>query len=101
MQCDTLCPLPRSNFDQPAKDLCRALLSKDSSKRPGVRVGSDVLEHAYFNKFDFQTYEARNMKAPWLPPVKSKTDVSNFDPFDVDNSVDQSYKDSQDWFKDF
>jgi serine/threonine protein kinase len=92
---------PKSNFDGPAKELCRALLNMEASKRPGVFHGADVLAHSYFKKFDFESYAAYQMKAPWLPILKGGTDTSNFDPFEVDNTVDESYKDTKDWFRDF
>jgi hypothetical protein len=95
---------PRGNaFDQPARDLCKQLLSMSSSDRPGMgQQGSQgVLEHPYFENFDFAAYTKKTLPAPWLPPMKGDADASNFDPFDVDNTIDKSYKDKGDWDKDF
>jgi cGMP-dependent protein kinase len=94
---------PAKGFDQPSKDLCKSLLGMDSSKRPGMGHlgGQEVLQTDYFSKFDFDSYTKRTMKAPWLPPLKSPTDASNFDPYDVDNTVDKKYKDVGNWDKDF
>ena len=94
---------PRSNFDSSSKDFIRSLLSMQSAARPGMGpLGSaQVLEDKYFDKFDFSAYTRRELPAPWLPPVKSATDTSHFDPADVDNSVDSSYRDKSDWDRDF
>jgi len=67
----------------------------------GQQGSQGVLEHPYFEKFDFAAYTKKTMPAPWLPPVKGDADASNFDPFDVDNTIDKSYKDKGDWDKDF
>ena len=58
-------------------------------------------EHPFLVSVDFKALVARQIAAPWKPTVKSKTDVSQFDPFDVDETFDKSYQDKSDWDKDF
>ena len=44
----------------------------------------------------------REIKAPWIPNVKSKADVSLFDPYDVNDEIDYSFKDpGNGWDADF
>lgn len=94
---------PKANFDAASKELCKSFFSMEPHKRKGMGVqgGSDVTADPFFAGFDFDSYTAKTMKAPWLPPVKSPTDTSNFDPFEIDNTVDKNYKDKGDWDKDF
>uniref|UniRef100_A0A7S2R3M6 cGMP-dependent protein kinase n=1 Tax=Rhizochromulina marina TaxID=1034831 RepID=A0A7S2R3M6_9STRA len=94
---------PRTGFDAHSKELCRSLLNMDPSRRPGMgqRGGRDVLESSWFSTFDFQQFTAKKMRAPWLPKIKSPTDTSHFDPYHVDESVDESYHDEGDWDRDF
>ena len=45
--------------------------------------------------------EEKAEKAPWIPKLKSDTDTSLFDPYEVDDTVDTSYVDSGNWDADF
>lgn len=95
---------PRSGFDPAAKDICRQLLQMDPTRRLGMgpRGGRDVLECGWFSSFDFDAFLDRKLKAPWLPKIKSPTDTSHFDPYNVDETVDKSYRDDgSGWDRDF
>ena len=94
---------PKSNFSNEAKELCKKLLSMSAANRPGMgtKGGQEFLDDKYFAKFDFTAYTNRTLKAPWTPNVKGLTDASNFDPYDVDNTIDESFVDQGDWDKDF
>ena len=90
-------------FDPHAKDLVKRLLVKEPTKRFGCGRAADaeVKDHPFFEGLDFKKLVAMEIAAPWKPTVSSKTDVSQFEPFDVDESYDKSYKDKTDWDKDF
>lgn len=94
---------PKSNFSSEAKELCRKLLAMQSANRPGMgpKGGQEMLGDKYFSKFDFSAYTERTMKAPWIPSVKGLTDASNFDPYEVDNTIDETFVDQGNWDKDF
>lgn len=54
-------------------------------KDPAGRLGSgegdgnDIMKHAFFADIDFAKLYNLEIKAPFVPKIKSKTDVSNFD----------------------
>jgi serine/threonine protein kinase len=75
-----------SHFDLIAKDLVKRLLTADLSKRFGnLRAGSeDIKMHSWFTGLDWNKLEARQIPAPYLPPVKSEGDTSNFDKYPED-----------------
>lgn len=57
--------------------------------------------HLHIQTFDFEALMKRTLKAPWVPKVTSLTDTSNFDPYGVDDHVDDGYIDHGNWDKDF
>lgn len=84
----------------------RALLTKDKSKRLGSLKGGaeDIKAHAFFRRPNPAAWERlRSMreKTPWIPPLKSATDTSNFDPYDEEEDVEPYRDDGTGWDKDF
>ncbi|EGD82834.1 AGC/AKT protein kinase [Salpingoeca rosetta] len=64
-----------------AQDLIGKLLHKDPAQRigGGARDGHEIQEHPWFASVDFDKLYRREIPAPFVPQVKSATDVSNFD----------------------
>lgn len=64
-----------------SKDLLSKLLVKDPNLRLGSSEGdgNDIMAHAFFKDIDFTKLYNLEVKAPFVPKIKSKTDVSNFD----------------------
>jgi len=91
------------NFNNDLKDLVKRLLSREIQTRLGNLKGGveDIKQHAWFKPFDFEALMKRTLKAPWVPKVTSGTDTSNFDPYGVDDHVDDGYVDHGNWDKDF
>ncbi|KAF2982258.1 hypothetical protein EK904_008824 [Melospiza melodia maxima] len=57
------------------------------TKNPTLRLGSAglggegaILRHPYFKELDWELLNRRQMEPPFRPRIKSKDDVSNFDP---------------------
>lgn len=57
------------------------------TKNPSMRLGSTalggesaILRHPYFKELDWELLNQRQMEPPFRPRIKSKDDVSNFDP---------------------
>ena len=90
-------------FSPEAKALCRRLLHPVPSRRYGVgyRGGAEIQKDPYFAGLDWATYLKRQVEAPWLPKLDGAADASNFDPYKVDNTIDESYQDKTEWDKDF
>ena len=92
------------DFNSDCKDLCKKLLERDVSKRLGSLKGgtAEILEHKYFKSINWEKLESKQVRAPWLPAIKSATDTSNFDPYSTEDHVDDgSYVDNSGWDKDF
>lgn len=66
-----------------AKDLLSKLIERDPAKRLGSspRDGNDIMEHPFFADIDFKKLKHKEIPPPFVPTVKSVTDVSNFDPY--------------------
>lgn len=64
------------------KRLCRQV----GSDRLGVQKNGikDVKSHAWFAEFDWGKLQSRKMTAPLILPVKSNTDLSNFEDYPSD-----------------
>eukprot|EP01147_Barroeca_monosierra_P007545 gene7545-7704_t len=91
-------------------DLLEKLLVKDPTQRFGScpRDGHEIQEHPWFAPIDFEKLYNREIPAPFLPKVKSATDVSNFDdhftreaPNLTPPNSDRLDPDSNNAFKDF
>lgn len=61
----------------------------------------DIKSHKWFASIDFDELLKKTIKAPWLPAIKNALDTSNFDPYGVDDHVDDGYVDHGTWDKDF
>lgn len=83
----------------PAKDLVKKLLTKDANRRLGCLKGAakDIKDHAWFSKFDWNTLLTRNMKSPWVPPIKNPMDTTHLDPYEEDDEIAPYHDDGSGW----
>ena len=70
-------------INKDAKSLIKHLLTQDTSKRFGcLKSGvKDILNHRFFEGFDWKNFVYLSMPAPYLPNVKSDDDTSNFEKY--------------------
>lgn len=62
------------------RNLLEALFQKKPENRLGTKGGaSDIKKHPWFENFDWDSLINKKLQAPFVPIVKSDTDVSNFD----------------------
>jgi len=65
-----------SNF----KDLIVKLLDKNKETRLGSKKGFyDIKNHAFFQQMDFDSLLSKKLPAPYIPLLRNKYDVQNFD----------------------
>ena len=77
-------------FTRNLSDLIKKLLRSQQAKRLGNTRGGTaaVVKHKWFSSFDWAGLENGETKAPYVPTVNGKDDVTNFDQFDDgDNPV--------------
>ena len=77
-------------IDKDAKSLIKHLLTGDVTKRYGCLKNGvkDILNHSLFNGFDWKNFVFLIMEAPYIPPIKSSTDTSNFESYpDSDKEI--------------
>jgi len=73
--------------DKPMSDAARDLLTKLIERDPKKRLGGgpgdgqEVMQHPFFAGIDWKKLARREVPPPFVPVVKSDTDVSNFDTF--------------------
>jgi len=81
----------------------KRLLSREVQTRLGnLKSGvEDIKQHKWFQDIDFDALLKRQLKAPWVPKVAGIADTSNFDPYGVEDHVDDGYVDHGNWDKDF
>lgn len=77
-------PSMPSFFTRNLSDLIKKLLRSQQGKRLGNTRGGTaaVVKHKWFSSFDWASLESGEMKAPHVPVINSKDDVTNFDKFD-------------------
>lgn len=66
------------SLDDDTKDILVKLLERDPNKRLGD--SALIKAHPYFKGSDWDKLLRKEIKAPFVPPVKDKTDVSMVDP---------------------
>lgn len=101
----------KSQSSTAVQDLLIKLLDKNPATRLGSKKGfADFKNHPFFVKMDFDMIYKRQIKAPFIPEISSKTDSSNFDPEFTQEAVKASIiqkkdldliKQNEDKFKDF
>jgi protein kinase A len=71
-------------FTRNLSDLIKKLLRSQQGKRLGNTRGGTaaVVKHKWFSSFDWAALENGEAKAPHIPTVTGKDDVTNFDKFD-------------------
>lgn len=76
-------PIP-TFFTRNLSDLIKKLLRSQQAKRLGNTRGGTaaVVKHKWFSSFDWAGIESGEAKAPYVPSVASRDDVTNFDKFD-------------------
>jgi CRP-like cAMP-binding protein len=72
--------------------IIKKLLVTQQTKRLGNTRGGPVaiLKHKWFIAFDWASLESGQSKTPYVPTLKSPTDMSNFDTFDDEVPPDSS-----------
>ena len=78
------------SMSKSAKDLISKLLISVPAQRLGSlkRGHRDVSGHAFFKPVDFAQMCRHEVKAPYVPTIKSPTDTSNFDDYEDDSGAD-------------
>ena len=57
------------------------MLNKDRKARLGQNGDvTDIISHPWFKSLDIEKLLKKQLPAPYVPKVKSSTDLSNFDP---------------------
>ncbi len=71
------------DINKDAKSLIKHLLTGDVTKRYGCLKNGvkDILNHRFFNGFDWKSFVFLKMEPPYKPPVKSDSDTSNFEDY--------------------
>jgi protein kinase X len=79
---------PSKYFDEHSKSLITKLLVQDPTKRLGCQAGKaeDIKKHKFFKGIEWNNF---SLKPPYIPPVKSLDDHSQFDryPESPSNSI--------------
>jgi len=90
-------------FSEAAKDLIRKLLTADITKRLGnLKNGAaDIRNHKWFQDFDWTALYNYQLKAPWIPDVKSDHDTSCFDKYPDSKEAAEPVVLKDDPFKNF
>ena len=65
-----------SGFSPNAGDLLRGLLKRDPEERLKV---DQIKSHAFFGAINWENLMERNVTPPYVPRLKSETDIRNID----------------------
>ncbi|XP_063225444.1 cGMP-dependent protein kinase, isozyme 1-like isoform X2 [Bacillus rossius redtenbacheri] len=84
-----------------AKSLIRKLCRLVPTERLGYQRNgiTDIRQHKWFDGFDWDALRQRSLPAPIVQPVKSNTDLSNFDKYDKEKETPPD--ETSGWDKDF
>ena len=80
------------NFDRNAKSLIKHLLVLDISRRYGCLKNGikDIIDHKFFEGFDWKGLLFRTIKPPFIPEVKGADDTSNFNQYPDSQSDEEA-----------
>ncbi len=59
--------------------MLKKLLHKDAAKRLGHKGVSEIKQHVWFDKINWEALKANKIKPPFIPKLSSETDTTNFD----------------------
>ena len=92
-----------SGFDSNAKSLVKHLLESDLTKRYGNLKGGvkDIKGHRFFKKLSWEKLINMELTPPYIPKVKSASDISNFSSYPDSDTPCPSIKKSEDPFLDW
>ena len=93
-----------NKFDAASKEIITKLLTADQAQRLGSKKdgAQNVRKMRFFNGISWDKMLHKEIQAPWIPSVKSRFDTSLFDPYQVDDTIDYSFKDpGNGWDADF
>ena len=89
-----------NNMDKDAKSLIKHLLTGDTTKRFGCLKNGvkDIVNHRFFEDFDWRAFVFLKMEAPYIPDVKSPSDTSCFNSYPDSDSEEVRLKEDEDAF---
>ena len=92
-----------SGFDSNAKSLVKHLLESDLTKRYGNLKGGvkDIKGHRFFKELSWEKLINMELTPPYIPKVKSASDISNFSSYPDSDTPCPSIKKSEDPFLDW
>ena len=92
-----------SGFDSNAKSLVKHLLESDLTKRYGNLKGGvkDIKGHRFFKELSWEKLINMELTPPYIPEVKSASDISNFSSYPDSDTPCPSIKKSEDPFLDW
>ena len=92
-----------NSMDRDAKSLIKHLLTEDTTKRFGcLRNGvKDIVNHRFFNDFDWKEFVFMKMTPPYVPEVKSASDTSCFNSYPDSENEPVSLTEKEDPFLDW
>ena len=92
-----------SGFDSNAKSLVKHLLESDLTKRYGNLKGGvkDIKGHRFFKELNWEKLINMELTPPYIPKVKSASDISNFSSYPDSDTPCPSIKESEDPFLDW
>jgi len=68
-------------FERSSKQLISLLLKREPHERLGCGYGGEerIREHAWFREIDWDQLLKKELPAPWVPTIVTKTDTTHFD----------------------
>jgi cGMP-dependent protein kinase len=95
---------PPGCSDSPCATMIKGLLTTQPHMRLGCMAGGavDIKSHMFYKGFSWNKLLQKEIKAPWIPKLKSKQDTSLFEPPEDDEIIRQyNNDDPSGWEKDF
>ncbi len=92
------------HFSRRVVDLIKRLLHPKPTNRLGVLKGgaSLIKQHPWFEGFDWEALEKKQMKPPFIPEIKNDTDLSHFLNSNItDDAPEPFLEDSSSWDSQF